>query len=234
MAEVALRTTEEYNRKTNVTVWRPRGGVVSAFSDRWIRAKWIEIICDLLAPYKRQRFAHLPWAAPLAQSWTPQLRDAWRDWERGRWLLDGETQDARDAAFWTQWIEPRTPLDKMPKEPSGVRPIYEAVLWGSKDLMTTFAIVVEAPSDAVESMNGEEPRNEITGLVVPIDAPRAVIVPRRWCDYPSVLGLSQETLDLIADPSVRVMPRYDEPVAAKLICPLDAAAVVQRSLASGR
>ncbi len=180
MAELALLTTEFRNQKDKYLTLRPVGSVIVALSDRVIRAKWLEICCDLVSPINRDtpNYDKIPGWGKLCEAWTPELWAKW--WHLQRPMKPGMVEswpaDVREiwesldksvaiyphgflfqeptapAQLWQALIEPLGVLDDLPKEPTGQRPAYDAWFWSEHE-RKTFFIVSNTDANDTEVMS---------------------------------------------------------------------------------
>jgi len=222
MAEIALRTSEFYNRKEKYTAWRPVGSVIVAISDRAIRRKWAEMLCDFPStakwPHRRKRFI-ATWQEVyglsrdeatvttdrIRQAWSPRLLREWVDYDR-------LGKAAEDEQFWAEQIESLGILDDLPFDPTLNRPVWQTWVWSLFERQRYFIVTnVDATDAEIAVAANREQRQEKDGIVV---------CPMKMVDYRTKLGLSAETLAKIGDAAVAVHPRFDLPVAkAKVIRP---------------
>ena len=225
MSEVALRTTERKLQTAKALFWRPAGSTIVCCSDHAIRRKWLEISCDLVAPYKRERYTSLPGYDKLVEAWTPQLREAWLEFDRptekyklGQLLQD----DAFPQSVWQMMIEPIGVLADMPFAPESDRRVYDTWLWNEQERKTYFIVHNnDAGRTTVEGWQGVEERDADTGAVLNPLLPgterdpkiNVAIVWAKQIKYKTDLELSIGTLDDIATPDKPLHPRFDKPVA---------------------
>ena len=246
MAEIALRTTEFLNndpRKAYIA-YRPVGSVVVAMSAARIRRKWLEILCDLMAPSKRDSYVTLPGFNTMKEMWSHELLGKWVEFYRDQ---RNKFNEVADAKFWTEVIEPIGLLPDLPKDPLGLRPVYETWLWSDHERKTLFIITNDDASTAtVESWNGRDALDEdgdamsyheeqvlryhiemsdgspaIASAMVPemvADKALYAILPKRMVKYETdIPDLSEGSKGDIADPDVIVHPRFDKPVLSTLV-----------------
>lgn len=224
MAEIALRTTERKVQKAKHLAWRPVGSAMVCQSDHTICRKWLEICCDLVSPKKRENYRGLPGWRRLCEAWTPQLREAWLEYDRPTEthklsrLLEDRTFG---ATVWNDLIVPIGVVADLPLAPESDVPVHRTWLWSEGERKRYFIVVnTDADSETVDNWNGAEERDAATGLVLPMLAEGEVrdpeisvaIMPRRQCKYKTGLGLSAGTLADIADPAKVKHPRFDKPV----------------------
>lgn len=225
MSEIALRTTERKLQKAKYLGWRPVGSTIVCCSDHMIRRKWLEIVCDLVAPYKRKGYTALPGYDSLVAAWTPQLREAWLEYDRPtkQYKLSRLLQDDAFPQFvWGEIIEPIGLLEDLPYAPEANVKVYDTWLWSELERKNYFVIVNEdADRQTVQAWQGTEERDADTGEVLPELGPDEVYGPtinlavvwKGQVKYETDLGLSGDTLANIADKDKIVHPRFDKPVA---------------------
>ncbi len=196
MAELALIENDFLNEKGKYTTFCERGSVVVALSDRVIRAKWLEIFCDLCSPIKRNtsNYDTIPGWDKLCEAWTPELwakwwhlqrpmkpgmveswptdvRDLWESLDKSfdtyrHGFLSQETNAA--AQLWTALIEPLGVLQYLPKEPTGQQPVYNTWGWSDHERSTLFIVVNDdAPDVEIETWSQLVERDGDTGVILP-------------------------------------------------------------------
>jgi len=200
MAEVALNLTPHDLRKGTYRFVCPEGAVIEAITDERRRRKWIEIICDLSSPRKRDHYRRIPGWKRICEAWSPQLRTAWMDLERGKHRLAGWS----DAEFWAHHIEPLGLLADLPQAPGTDRRVYETWLWSQHERKVFFIVVNDDEPD-VEIWR----RKRMTGAA---EEGNMVIRPGRVLNFRTDIGLSLDTVAKILDPARLVHPRFDKPV----------------------
>lgn len=232
MSEIALRTTERKLQKDKYLGWRPVGSTIVCCSDSLIRRKWLEICCDLVSPTKRDKFQNIPGWQRLCDAWTPQLREAWLEYDRpteqykiGRLLMD----KSYPQVVWKDMIEPIGFLKDLPFAPESDVRVHDTWLWSSEERKRYFIVVNEDANDeTVESWQSSEERDADTGLVLPdLDENEVrdskiniAVVWKKQIKYKTDIGLSSGTLDDIANITKELNPRFDMPVASiKVIQP---------------
>lgn len=226
MSEIALRTTERRVQKAKYLAWRPVGSAMICCSDHTIRRKWLEICCDLVSPKKRENYKNIPGWKRLCDAWTPELREAWLEYDRPTkdWKLSRLLQDHTfSATVWDDLIVPLGVEKDLPLAPESDVPVHRTWLWSEGERKRYFIIAnTDADSPTVDNWNGSEERNGVTGAVLPPLADgevrdskiSMVIMPRKVVAYKTGLGISGETLAKIAAPGVAVHPDYAAAVPA--------------------
>jgi len=198
MAEILLRTRELINAKEKHTVVKPRGGVVTAISDRKIRNKWIEIICDLMSPMKRDKYTGLPHWDIMAAAWTAGLRQLWIDWGRS-------AKPVTTDKFWIDSIVPLGLVSQFDNAPESTKPLYETWLWSPTERKHFFiAYNDDATDEDLRAMNTLVEKQDTKE--------RLYLVPGKQYDYEKDITISNDTLVKINDPTQIVNPRFDKPV----------------------
>lgn len=224
MSEIALRTTERKIQKAKYLDWRPVGSTIVCCSDSLIRRKWLEICCDLVSPTKRDKFKNIPGWQRLCDAWTPELRDAWLEYDRpteqhkiGRLLMD----KSYPQQVWKEMIEPIGVLKDLPFAPDADVKVHDTWLWSSEERKRYFIVVnTDANDETVESWQGSEDRDADTGLVLPElaegekrdPAINLAVVWKKQIRYKTDIGLSGGTLTDIANVTKELNPRFDLPV----------------------
>ena len=233
MAEIALRTTEFLNAdpRKKYVAYRPVGSVVAAITDERIKAKWLEILCDFPRASKRESYAAVPGWKKILQAWSTKLLGDYVD------ALVGpkrNTKAARDK-FWTETIEPLGLLVDLPKDPLGLRPVYETWLWSEHERKAFFIVTnTDASAAVADSWNGHIPLDKdgkevtwsegVDAKGAPVMVPSAdvaSIVPKRMVSYATdIRSLSGDTLSNIANPDKVVHPRFDKPIPSSIVKPI--------------
>ena len=225
MSEIALRTSERLATKGNVWHWRPVGSTIICCTDSLIRRKWLEICCYLVSPKKRDTYRALPGWDKLCEAWTPELREAWLEFDRPT-ETNRLSPLLEDEAFlnsvWQTMIEPIGVLDDLHFAPESDRKVYDTWLWSEFERKNYFIIVNEdTDSETVQGWQGVEERDADSGDVLSPLLPGTVrdpainvaLVWNKQIDYKTDIGLSGSTLTDIADPSKTLNPRHDKPVS---------------------
>lgn len=191
---LSLTIAEHVRVKPRYTSWKPKGCVIVPRSRRIIRGQWCEIVADLVAPYKRDKFAALPGWQELVDHWTPQLWEAWRDAERARQF------DTRLGAeqFWNQNVDAQLPA-AVGRDVAGTADLTDIWLFSNLDKQLSFVLPVDFTEAQVEDSGTiERVRNNVTYRVA-----------RPRVDWETRLGLTQRVIDRIKNPTIQVEPRYD-------------------------
>lgn len=211
MSEIALKTKEFIGRKSKYIAYRPIGSTVVSIPTNIIRRKWLEIVCDLVSPKKREMFKNIPGWKYLCDHWTQQLWDEWRskDVPSEKYPI-GELTGVNTAAqtMWDERVDPQL-ISLIGKEPGLVKDKCDTWLWSEYERKNFFIVANE---DA-EHYEVQEYMRHINM----IKDGKIIIVPAGNIDYVSNIGLSQDTLDKISDPDVVVDPKFDSPVSKTVI-----------------
>ena len=195
MAEIVLRTRELINAKEKHTVIKPRGGVVSVVSNHKIRNKWIEIICDLMSPMKRENYTGLPHYDIMAAAWS---RELWSKWLERDWI---------STEFWNENIVPLGILSQFDNAPESAKPLYETWLWSPTERKQFFIVYNDDATDEdLAAMNMQVEKQDVKE--------RLYLAPAKSYDYTKDVAISKDTLAKIDDPTQIVNPRFDKPVIA--------------------
>ena len=72
--ELALSIDERIVEKQKYTLYRPKGSVLVGMTNERIRRKWVEILGDLFAPYKREQYTKFPYYNQIVPMWN----NAWK------------------------------------------------------------------------------------------------------------------------------------------------------------
>jgi len=210
MAEIALRTTERRLVRDGCLHWRPVGSTIVCCDDHMIRRKWLEICCDLVAPYKRKDYTTLPGFDKLVEAWTPELREAWLEFDRpteqyklGQLLMD----DAFPQSVWQTMIEPIGVLKDLPFAPESDKKVHDTWLWSEGERKNYYLVYNDdANRQEVQSWQGTEERETSDPKI------KLAHVWAKQVEYKLDIGLSLGTLADIADPEKVKNPRHDKPV----------------------
>ena len=233
MAEIALRTSERLARIGNIWHWRPVGSTIICCTDLHIRRKWLEICCDLVAPYKRNKYKSLPGWDRLCEAWTPKLREAWLEFDRPT-EKNKLSPLLEDEAFlnsvWQTMIEPTGVLADLPFAPDSDRKVCDTWLWSEFERKNYFIVHnANANHETIQSWQGVDERNAETGILLTVGDLAAIklakdlgavssiklaYIWKKQINYKIDLGLSGGTLDDIANPDKTLHPRFDKPVVA--------------------
>ncbi|MDK1032664.1 MAG: hypothetical protein QGD94_11700, partial [Planctomycetia bacterium] len=194
---------------------RPKGAAIVCLSGSAIRRKWLEIICDLVSPTKRESYRGLPDWSRLCDAWTPELREAWLEADRptaeyplGRLLQD----KAYPQVMWDTFVTPIGIERDLSFAPESDVKVCDTWLWSAEERRNYFIVVNADASD--ETVEGWPGSDEVQ------DGDKAVRMWRTIVDYETDIGLTADTLVKIADPQIILHPRFDKPVAkAKFVTP---------------
>ena len=189
---------------------------MSVWSARRKLRKWLEIVCDLAQPRKREHFAArisgqviitLQQWEVILRLWTPVLFYQWltintMPESADKWQAIGELWDAEiiNVPGWA---------DDLGRDVTGQVPLYESAPWTDSDrrllvLVTNddcTSLQIEAFSEGIES--------DVTDQM-------QLRRPRYRLDWETRLGLSERTLGDIRNFDAIVHPRFDRPVAVGL------------------
>ena len=219
MAEFNLRINELNIVKDKYDDYQPIGSVISGFSDRIIRRKWIEIVCDLWRPsliYKGKRLAskrEQTTANFIANcGWTQERCDAIGElWSESLWLkwmqteTDGPDVDVMKDQIWTEDIIKASGwVDAIGKEPNGVENVVNCAIW-SLDNLKNFYMVA---ADGLTNTEAEQ----VGGKKVDVYDFREVVMPRHVIKWDTSLALTTVEIADIFDTSKVVFPRYDRKI----------------------
>ena len=203
--EIALRTQPYEAIKAKYVCRRPRGAVVTGCTTAKIVAKWVEIVGDLMAPYKREQFRRFPYYQQIVAIWRPAWRDSWLAVDR---LPSGTNEVHKDFVKWLgAWKEITADgvlLEALPLDPRGDVHVTDTWVWGAMERKLFF--VVGVASEDVHLLDNDEYEHEGTLYRGP-----------RWrLDYEAELGLGAEDRNAINDPARVFHPRLNHPVSRSL------------------
>lgn len=211
MHEISLRITALDNTKAKYRSYRPVGSVISAVS-RWRkRDKWLEILCDLTSPSKRDnvwnRFVLNGYPVTVnmwnaaCSVWSESLWNQWREYYSlpSLSIIERAAKIAAMSDLWTYYkSEAVGVVDEFGLEPHGIKNLVDTWLWSPKDKKDSFIIVNDdATYEDIENINGF---NYLDGE----------IIPKTMFDWENDLGLSEDSKALIRDVNVTVNPRFDK------------------------
>jgi hypothetical protein len=197
MAELSLLTEDKIVQKGKYVSVKPKGGVIDAISDKRIKAKWIEIFCDLASPKKRDDFNKIPHWDIIVKAWQPYLQQNWVRWKR--------RQETTISDFWNNNIIPLNILPDLGQAPESTRPLYETWLWSEHNRKNMFLIYNNDADDLDIKIMGSKQFRVYKGKKY--SCMSAVF------DYESDPTISNATLDNINDKNIAVNPKYSKPVA---------------------
>lgn len=201
MAELAVRTNELIIKDLNNFVCRPVGSVIISISYHMIRRKWLEIICDLVSPKKRDSFRNIPGWQYLVDHWTPALREEWLSVERQNSLAATEKMladrvDGQLSGF-------------LGKDPRQEKDLMGTWLWSEAERKRYFLSFVD---DESEEVIGASAFTEVS-----VGENAVVLCPSKKIDFETALGLSQDSVNKIKDPGVIVHPKFSSPISKTTI-----------------
>ena len=195
MAEIVLRTRTLINAKQKYTAVKPRGGVAAAVTDQKIQNKWIETICDLMSPAKRDNYSTLPYYDLMTAAWTEKLRQDWIDWQRSKIPVITNV-------FWDTVIKPLGLVSQFGNAPESTKPLYETWLWSEHERKQFF--IIHSPDEA--AIKAATAHEDITYK-------DDLYKCQKIFDYEKDITFSKETVAKINDPTQVVNPRFDKPVS---------------------
>ena len=212
MAELALRTNEFLNKKTKYIAWRPIGSVIVSIDSHTMRLKWLEIVCDLVSPKKRDDFKGIPGWQYLCDHWTKELRSEWialgkptTDYPLGRLLQD----PLAAQKMWDESVDSQL-SSIIGKEPGGVEWLTNTWLWSQKERKELFIIVNADETDNLQVRNwGTRSESYKDGTLV--------IHPKTKVDWETKLDISSKTKTEITNPAKIINPSFDIPVVKTLV-----------------
>lgn len=208
MAELSLHTTDFINKKTEYVAWRPKGTIISIITTHRMRLKWLEIVCDLVSPKKRDQYKTIQGWQYLCEYWTQELRDEWielgkpnKTYSHGR-LLEDKTAAQK---MWDNRITPDL-INLLGYEPRGYENVTNTWLWSEHERKTLF-IVVNNDIDEEQLINeyGLGKFYVKNGTLVATSGARL--------KYETNAGLSVKTIEDINNQEIVVHPKFDAPIA---------------------
>jgi hypothetical protein len=203
MSELVLRRQTKDTLKDKYRDYRPQGSIISTKSNRIITRKWIEIICDLASPQKRDTYINLniPGFIEVVENWTPALRKRWLDYDRE--TLDTETtQD-----FWDTDIKSGGLLGAIPDYRG--KKAYEQWLYSDTELIHFF--VVENDDGEDEEIEDWSRRKETN------DRGSIIFSPQKSVDYKNKLLLTKREKDDLEDITKMVLPERNRKARKNII-----------------
>lgn len=201
MAELAVRTKPRVIKSLNDFICRPTGSVIIAISHEAIRRKWLEIICDLVSPKKRDMFKKIPGWNYLVDHWTPELREKWLSVERLNNPVETEKMLINDVD--------RQLSSLLGKDPRQEKDLMGTWLWSEAERKRYFLSFVD---DESEEVIGASAFTEVS-----VGENAVVLCPSKKIDFETALGLSQDSVNKIKDPGVIVHPKFSSPISKTTI-----------------
>ncbi|MFQ5493934.1 MAG: hypothetical protein ACE5EX_01000 [Phycisphaerae bacterium] len=185
------------------------GSVLEAVSRARCKAKWLEIVCDLMRPAKQAQFTTFTYHSVLRPLWRPAWYELIRDVWRGNVGVD---------AAWTTVLADGTIQGAMPTDPTGRVPVLDTWVWS--DIERRMFFIVAMDEATMTSGQIDDAAGETRYVDPPVDAVEDAVVtpglirPLHRIDYigGDVPGLSAATLTRIADRTQIVHPRLDLPL----------------------
>ena len=197
MAEIALRTRTMYVAKEKYTAVKPSGTVISVWTNRRIREKWMEIFCCQSRPEKRDDYTHIPNWTNICAAWSQSLFDNWMSYCRTK------PKERNPNNFWKDFIEPLDFLDAMGNATESTKPKYETVIWASGNLTRNFIVYNTDATDA-----------QLTAMAQTVEQIQndRLFLRGTVYDYKTDISISAPTLAKIQDWNQAVYPKFDAPV----------------------
>jgi hypothetical protein len=208
--EVCLRVRPLEKVTTKHTCRKPRGAVVTGKTRAHIVAKWVEIVGDLLAPYKRAQFTGFPYYDIIVAAWRQEWQDIWLAADR---MATGTNEVIKDTATWEQaWSDMTadgTLLADLPDDPRGDVHVTATFVWGPGERSQFFIINTDTEDLAllagIENTGAQHTPYEIDGVFY--------TGPRWRVDYETDLALSPQTVADINDLEHVFHPRLNYQVS---------------------
>ena len=223
MNEMALRVTDKIfqdfstridatdNNKVSLykrTIYNPKGGLQSVWTDTRIRAKWVEVVCDLLSPQKRDQFT--PGLIANCGFTTDQIAalvSVWTNEKRNQWLGIAKQKDKKEKKkqlddLWAD-IVPEQIIADVGTDSTGTVNKTDAVIWSDADKMD-YLIVCNDDVGNPEDLIGYED-SEVDGT--------AIKKQRYKINWETDIGLTETEKGNVRNPAIIVQPIYDRPVA---------------------
>lgn len=201
--EVALRIDTKERTKKGVRSHYPKGSVVAGRTSLQTRVKWIEILGELMAPWRRAEFARFPYYSEAAAIWKTGWFDAWVSLERSR-SINGFWDATYVNQIWSEITGDGSVFANLPNDPRGDVHCTQVWQWGIGELSKLFVVAVDSDDfgllDRAEYSKDSELRfGPLWGL-----------------DYENDLLLSADSLSKINDRRTVFYPRYNRVVPKSL------------------
>ena len=203
MAEIALRTWELKTVKEKYIAWRPKGSAIVVISEHEKRRKWLEIVCDLVSPKKRDKFKGIPGWQNLVDHWTQAFWDEWFELHKPtkKYPLGPILQNKGIVQqMWDNSIDAQLTAI-LGKESVGVEDLTKTWLWSGHERKTLFIVFNDDVTDA---------ELEIYGLGTTLfKNGDAVMTLGAQYKYDFDVAISPDTLAKIQDPDFVIHPRFN-------------------------
>lgn len=193
--ELAVWTQPDRIEKRNGSTYRKlRGAVVVGITSQKIRAKWVELVADLIRPERRGgAYDFGPMTTSLQKAWSSDWYDAFRSMERGDITPD------------QAWAAMSGKLPELGKDPRGEVPITDTWLWGAGERKLFYLCKVDLEDEGVaqkiDYMRAGQPCNGYANTV----------------DYANSLGMGAGDVLDIDNPNVVVQPKLNVTLAASKV-----------------
>jgi len=168
---------------------KPRGSILVAITDQWIKAKWVEKFGYMMHPAKREMWPTMPYRDAIIADWKHGWYQAWHDMARLGLLTSAE---AWSVIF-------RLGVPDLGKDPSGTLDITDCWMWTPTE--KKLFLIGRTDHDG-ETVNLQQASVHQHGE-------SKAIGPRYRIDYRTDLGLSAEDVQRAEDPATEVEPRRD-------------------------
>lgn len=197
MAEISLMTITKYIEKEKYISWMPKGSAISVIDTKRMRNKWLEIVCDLMQPIKRDKYPNFPGREHIISHWTKQLHDEYVELRHSGVSL--EKMDSQE--MWDRVVDPQL-IAQLGKDPRGQKDCTDTWVWSDYEKQVFFIVVNENES-LIRAWEGFNTRYDNSTIYV---------TPRVVYNYEVDSAISSETLTDIADRNIIVQPKFDSPV----------------------
>lgn len=197
MAEISLMTEDKIVVKEKYISVMPKFGVIDAISSIRIKAKWIEIFCDLMSPKKRDDFRNVPHWDIMTAAWEQTLWNAWTANSNGA-LGDVDK-------FWDDYIVPLDILKDFDNAPESNKPLYETWLWSGQNRKDWFVVYNDDATEDQIRVMGATVNRMYDGKIYTCQG--------AMFDYENDSNISAATVGKINDKEQTVHPKFSQPVA---------------------
>ena len=205
MTEIALSLVDKQRTsRGNVIHTKTSGSILFAPTNQAIKTKWLEIICDLIAPEKRDNYLNIPGYSNLIQYWTRSIQ---RQWGRSQLHPNNKSYINPLEVYnniidkYGQWI------DNMPSDARGDVNITTTWLWSLQELKHFLILKLD--------QNIEHLDKNIQ--YIQKDTKLVVQGPQWFIDWQNDLGFTTQTKSEILDTNLIFHPRRNLLVDASLI-----------------
>ena len=208
MREIQLQIFDYKLVREKYIIDRPAGSIISAFSDIRKAGYWVELICDLMAPYKRKftidgllrtNRCTQKQIDTIIGVWTKQLFNEWLEISKKQELK--KRKDELKKLF--EMIKKTSGwVDTLGKNKNETAYLCDTVMWSEVEKKNSFIIVNDDLSDI-----------ELEDLHINYDENienKKIFRPMGFIDWKNNLGISENSKVDIINPEKITEPRFDK------------------------